>query len=95
MEQQTEARPQWSQALTWGWGVGVQIGSGRESGGGQAIGVSVKGQGREQVLSNEQATGKKLQESSSWLSVIYAYLTCLITESLVPFCSQISTPNSS
>lgn len=37
----------------------------------------------------------KLWERSLLLSTIYAYLTCLIKESPVPFSSQIQIPNSS
>ena len=61
---------------------GAQIGSGREGGGGHAVGVSVKVKAvSTQILSNEPATGKELQERSSFLSAIHAYQTCLIKES--------------
>lgn len=41
MQEQAEVRPKWADS-------GAQIGSGRESGGGDAVGVRVKGQGCEQ-----------------------------------------------
>lgn len=63
---------------------GAQIGSGREGGGGDVVGVSVKGQGREQSDVEQCESEGKI---SLFLLAIHGYLTCLIKESPMPFCS--------